>query len=103
MGKKHLEEFFISSIGSGENLKWELDNDLNLLDVGDKKTLLIADIVLSFIPKRKKEELFGDVDTDNVLDLLKKKRPDLYRILMNHPNGRNWVGKNIEGFKKRFL
>ena len=103
MSKIKLEEFFISSIGSGEKLKWELDNDVNLLQYADKTTIIAADIILALIPKRKKEEMFKDVNTNSILDLLKKERPDLFGILADHPNGIIWVGKNIENFKKRFF
>ena len=103
MSKIRLEEFFISSIGSGEKLKWELDNDVNLLQHADKTTIIAADIILALIPKRKKEEMFKDVNKNSILDLLKKERQDLHRILMTHPNGIIWVGKNIENFRKRFL
>lgn len=103
MSKANLEELFISSLGAGENLKWELDNNISLLNIVDKTILLAADVIFAFIPKRKKEELFEEIDTNSILDLLRKERSDLYSIIIQHPNGKIWVGRNIENFKKRFL
>jgi len=103
MSKINLEEFFISCLGSSENLLWELDNNINLIDSADKKVLIGIDIVLAFIPKSTKEEILGDVTSESILDLLQKERPDLHKILTEHPRGKIWVENQIEIFKKRFL
>ena len=103
MNKINLEEFFISCLGSGEDLKRDLNSGINLVDCADKKILALADFVLVFIPKSKKEELFEEVTSETILDLLKRDRPDLYKIIIDYPNGRIWVGKQIENFKERFL
>ena len=103
MGKINFEEIFLSFIGTGENTKWELDNNINILDLADKKVLLAADVILALIPKSTKEGVFDSTNTDLILDLLRKERPDIYKILIEHPIGRIWVADQIINFKKRFL
>ena len=102
MSKINLEEFFVSSLGSSENLKLELDRDINLVDTADKKILALADILFAFLPKSKKEELFRVVTSESILDLLRKERPDIHKILNEHQNGRTWINRRIEIFKVRF-
>ena len=102
MSKVNLEEFFISCLGSSENLPWELDNNISLVDTVDKKVLIGIDVVLAFIPKSTKEEILGDVTSESILDLLKKERPDIYKILNEHPKGKDWIKRQIEIFQKRF-
>lgn len=104
MDKKiNFEEIFLSFIGEGKKLKWQLDNNLNLIDLADKKVLLAADVLLAFIPKSTKEGVFEFTDTGSILDLLRRERPDIYKTLIEHPNGRIWVGDQIINFKGRFL
>jgi len=99
----NFEEIFILSLRSSELLQWQLVNNINLLEYADKKTLLAADVILALVPKYKRKEMLGDVDTNRIMDLLKKERPDLFLILTKHPNGRVWIAANVENFKKRFL
>jgi len=99
----NFEGIFLSFIGTGENLKWELDNNINILDLADKKVLLAADVLLAFIPKSTKEGVFESTDINSIFDLLKKERPDVYKTLIEHPIGRIWVGDQIINFKRRFL
>jgi len=47
--------------------------------------------------------MLGDIDINRIMDLLKRERPDLFLILIQHPNGRKWMGEQIENFRKRFL
>lgn len=103
MNKINLEEFFISCLGTGKDLQRDLNGNLNLIDTADKKVLLAADIILALIPKSRKEELFGDVTSESVLDLLRKERGDLYSIIIQYPRGVDWVKRQIEIFRKRFL
>lgn len=98
-----FEKFFLSCLGSGENLKWELDNNVNLLDVIDPKILFAADIILALISRSKKEEIVNGIDADRIIGILKRERNDLYSILVQHPRGREWIGIQIKNFKKRFL
>jgi len=104
MDKKiNFEDIFLSFIGDGKNTKWQLDNNLNILDLADKKVLLAADIILALIPISTKEGVFEFTDTNSILDLLRRERHDIYKILIEHPNGRIWVGDQIINFKRRFL
>lgn len=99
----NFNELFLLSLRSGELLQWQLVNNINLLEFADKKTLLAAEVLLALIPKSKRREMLGDIDINRILDLLKKERPDLYLIIIQHPNGRKWMGDQIENFRKRFL
>lgn len=103
MSKIDFDAVFLSFLKSGEKLKWELDNNVNLMEYADRKVLLIADLLLALIPKSKKQEIIGEKNVNSVLDLLKRERPDLYSIIISYPNGRAWVERNIENFKRRFL
>lgn len=103
MSKINLEEFFISCLGTVEDLQRDLNSNLNLVDIADKKILALVNIVLAFIPKHQKEEMFEDVTSETILDLLKKERPDLYSIVIQHPIGKEWIGRQIEILRKRFL
>jgi len=104
MDKKiNFEDIFLSFIGDGKNTKWQLDNNLNILDLADKKVLLAADVILALIPISTKEGVFEFTDTNSILDLLRRERPDIYNILIAHPRGRVWVGDQIINFKRRFL
>ena len=104
MDKKiSFEEIFLSFIGDGKKLQWELDNNINILDLADKKVLLAADVILAFIPESTKEGVFEYTDINSILDLLRKERPDIYKTLIEHPIGRVWVGDQIINFKRRFL
>lgn len=99
----NFEKIFISSLGSGENLKLEIDQNINLIDTADKKLLLGIDVLLGFISKSRKEEELGGIDADKILYLLEKERPDVYGIIRDNPNGKIWVASQIINFKKRFL
>ncbi len=99
----NIEQIFLSCLGSGKQLKWELDNNVNLVHTADKKVLMAIDVISSFISKSKKEEIFRDVSTKSVLDLLRKERPDLYGLIVDSPIGSEWVGRQILNFRKRFL
>lgn len=104
MDKKiNFEEIFLSFMGDGKKLQWQLNNNFNILDLADRKVLLAADVLLAFIPISTKEAVFESTDADSILDLLKRERNDLYEIIIKHPNGRVWVGDQIISFKKRFL
>lgn len=99
----NFDEIFLSALRSGELLQWQLTNNVNLVEFADKKTLLAVDVLLALIPKSKRRDMLGDVDTNRILNLLRKERPDLFLILAKHSNGRKWIEANIENFKKRFL
>jgi len=99
----NFEQVFLSCLGSSENLNWKITKNINLVESADKKVLIGIDVILSFISKQKKEETFKGVSTDSILILLKRERPDVYGIIMDNPNGKIWVAKQIENFKKRFL
>ncbi len=99
----NFDELFLLSLRSPELLQWQLANNIDLLESADKKTLLAAEVILALIPKSKRREMLGDIDTNRIMDLMKKERPDLYLILIQHPNGRKWIGEQIENFRKRFL
>jgi len=99
----NFEQVFLSCLGSSENLSWKITNNINLVESADKKVLVGIDVMLSFISKQKKEDIFIGISTDSILILLKRERPDVYGIIMDNPNGKIWVANQIENFKNRFL
>ena len=104
--ENEFEKIFLSCLGSGEILQWELDNDVNLVTYNEQKNHGIFSMVgmlFVFIPKKTKEEMFKDITSETIMDILRRERQDLYSILSKHPEGRKWVKKQIENFKKRFL
>jgi hypothetical protein len=42
----------------------------------------------------------SQLNSPNVLILLQEKRPDLYRELVTHPRGRQWLEWNLDKFRK---
>ena len=98
-----FEQVFLSCLGSSDNLSWKITNNINLVDQADKKVLIGIDVMLSFISKQKKEEIFRGVSTDSILILLKRERPDVYGIIADYPQGKIWVANQILNFRKRFL
>ena len=108
MTQNNFEQMFLSFLGSsGEMLQWELDNNINLAEYSEQKNPKVfsaAGMLLAFIPKKTKEEMFKDITSESILDILRRKKQDFYKIIITHPNnGRVWVHNQIQNFKKRFL
>ena len=106
MSKINVEEIFLSTLGSPEKLEWYLKNNVDLVkyvEVQWSKSLIIADMVIAMIPKEKRKEMVGDIDPNRIIKILEKDRPDLFEILQKYPNGVDWIKKNIENFRGRFL
>ena len=106
MAQNNFEQIFLSCLGSGELLTWELNNDINLVSYLEQKnpqTFSIVIFLLAFVPKKSKQEMFNEITPEGIFDILKRERQDLYRIIIAHPKGNIWVVKQIENFKKRFL
>ena len=102
----NFEEIFLSFMGDGKKLQWELDNYINLVDyceMTNRKAFHFFNILFSLIPEHRKEAIFGDVTSESILDLLKKERPDIHEIIMRHPRGVQWVRDQVENFKKRLF
>lgn len=99
----NFDELFLLSLRSSKLLQWQIVNNIDLLEFADKKTLLAAEVILALIPKYKRKEMLGDIDANKILVLLKKERSDLYLIIIQHPNGRKWIGEQVENFRERFL
>ena len=101
-----VEPIFLSLLGSVNKLKWYLDNQIDLVDYIYKTSpgsMGMVDIVLTFISKSKRKELLKDFNTDRILGILKRQRPNLYKVLVNHQSGRRWLGDQIKGFRRKFL
>ncbi len=109
MSKIKFEDFFLIALGDGKDdcmLKWYLETKIDLvyyLDSTHSQIMNVADFILAFISKEKRKEMIGDPSSARILKILEIKRPKLYKTLIQHPRGREWVEFNIENFKKRFL
>ena len=104
--KKKIEGVFLNALGNSGKLKWYLEENINLINyLKSTNTGLMAIVNLSFafVPKSTKREFLSDFNTDRILGLLKRQRPDLYKVLISHHNGRLWLGEQILNFKKYFL
>ena len=107
MSKKiDIESLFLSSLGSANRLQWYLENNVDLVryiySVWPGHMTLI-DITVAVIPKSKRRELLKDFNSRKILGILRRQRPDIYNILMNHRLGKNWVEEQIVGFRRKFL
>ena len=102
MNKKivDIESLFLSSLGSSQKLKWYLRNNINLIN---NISSIWLDLTIAAIPKYKRREILSDFNTDRILGILKRQRPDLYKILVSDPSGRLWLGNQIAGFRRKFL
>jgi len=107
MGKKlNFNEIFLSCLGSGKKLKWEIDNNINLVHYAKQNNgplFSLINFFTYFVPKYKKQELFKDVSSRSIMDLLEKERPDIHKKIMEHSHGINWVDNQIINFKKELL
>jgi len=106
MDATRFEEIFLSSLGSIEKLKWYLENNIdviNYLQQTQSKYLFGADVLMSFIPKKRKKEIAEKFNQQRILYLIQINRPDLYPIMLKYPNSSIWLNQQIEFFKKRFL
>ncbi len=104
--KINLEESFVSTLGSEQKLKWYLQYDINVvnyLDQNKSNYMAFFDMMLAFIPKKRKLEMIGDMSVGRILKLMENKRPELHKILMRHPKGMSWMNNQIRLFKERFL
>jgi len=106
MGKINVEELFLSTLGSAEKLNFYLEKNVDIVkyvEIQWPKSLALADLALALIPKEKRKEMVGDVNSGRIINILEKDRPDLFEVLQKYPNGKVWIEQNIENFRKRFL
>ena len=106
MGKINVEKLFLSALGSKKKLKWYLKKNVHLLEYIEiqwPKSLILVDVAIALIPKEKRKEMVGDIDAGRIINILEKDRPDLFEVLKKYPNGKDWIEKNIENFRGRFL
>lgn len=107
--KVKFENFFLIALGDGKNdsmLKWYLETKIDLvyyLDSTQSQIMNVADFILAFIPKDKRREMVGDTSSRRIIKIIEQERPKLYKTLIQHPKGVEWVEFNIENFKRRFL
>ena len=104
--KIDLEQIFLSFLGSVKKLEYYLKNNIDLVKYiyqTSPAPMAVIDLTLAFIPKSKRKEILKDFTIDRVLGLLKRQRPDIYKVLINYPNGRFWLSAQIFSFKKHFL
>jgi hypothetical protein len=102
----NLEEFFLSTLRSNEKLEWYLKHNVNVVNYIDAKWpeyMAIADLTLALIPKDKIKRMLNDITSKRILEIIEKERPDLYKTITTHPNGRRWLVAQIGNFHKRFL
>ncbi len=100
-----IEKLFVSSLGSAENLKWYLDDDVNLvnyLNAMNPRLMFLISMTASAIPKGMLTSEIGKFDFFCVLKILKKERPDLHKIL-DTKKGLVWLDREINNFKRYFL
>lgn len=100
MKKIDVESIFLSLLGSVNILKWYLKNNIDSISYIPS---LWLDLTVAAIPKYKRRELLSDFNIDRVLDILKRQRQDLYKVLIDHPHGRRWLGEQIVEFRRKFL
>ena len=109
MKKINFENFFLIALGTNRDdikLRWYLKHKINLvhyLDSNQAQIMDVTDFILRLTPKEKRKEMVGDTSSVRILKILEIKRPKLYKTLIQHPRGREWVEFNIENFKRRFL
>lgn len=99
-----FEQIFLAGLHSNQKLKWYLQYDINLVNYLDSawpKYMAATDLLVALIPKHKVKEILEDIDKKRILEILKKERPDLYKTLTTVNT--DWLERQIENFKKRFL
>ena len=109
MSKINFENFFLTALGDRKDdrmLKWYLETKIDLvyyLDSTQAQIMGVTDFILKLVPKEKRKEIVGDPSSARILKLLEVERPKLYKTLIQHPRGVEWLEFNIENFKRRFL
>ena len=101
-----VESIFLSLLGQKEKLEWYLKNQTDLMKYIYQTSpgyMAIVDTAFLFIPKQKRKELLKDFNVDRLMGVLKRQRLDLYKVLVNFPNGRGWLSDQIKGFRGKFL
>jgi len=90
------------SMASPDELKMLIDNDVTLCDIMKEKVPWVFKLAKSIIRESKKdvETIFSEYNAEKLLEVLRKKRPDLAGVIMNHSNGMVWLERNIEDFKR---
>ena len=90
------------SMASPDELKMLIDNDVTLCDIMKEKVPWVFNLAKSIIRESKKdvETIFSEYNAEKLLEVLRKKRPDLAGVIMNHSNGMVWLERNIEDFKR---
>lgn len=87
---------------SPDELKMLIDSDVTLCDIMKEKVPWVFKLAKSIIRESKKdvETIFSEYNAEKLLEVLRKKRPDLAGVIMNHSNGMVWLERNIEDFKR---
>lgn len=106
MKKLNLEEIFISALGTKQRLKWYLVHRINVvsyMEANNPGIMSLIGLAVAFIPKKKRVEIIGGIDSKRLLETLKKERPELHGMIIDHPDGRIWLDQQVMMFRKRFL
>jgi len=101
-----IEELFVSALGSASKLKWFLDNDINLivyLNARWSQFMFLATTTINLIPKNKLKAEIGEINSQRILKLIERERPDLHSLILKHSNGLNWLDREINNFKNYFF
>jgi len=43
----------------------------------------------------------GDITSEDIINQLRKSRPDILGVIINHPQGRRWLDKQVVELKKK--
>lgn len=90
--RKELEELFLLCMGNKERLKYYIDNDINLWEYVSENYPIFVQFgknLATIRPDLKQEA--SNITHQDLLDLLKKKRPDLYQVIDSE--GMEWFRK----------
>ncbi len=96
-----IEEIFLKCLGSAEKLKQYISQDIDLINYIKTKYGVLIGLAAGFLANRK--DLLNELKSithGDILEFLKRRRPDLYQILQTE-EGKNWFKKQkFENFFK---
>ena len=87
-----FEDIFIHCLGSPERLRFYIDDNVDLASYVKEKYQPYIRLAKVFIPNHQNiaEEARG-LDHQRVLDILFRKRPDLWQTVMDCSQGMRWL------------
>jgi len=98
--KPIIEEIFLKCLGSKERLIQYINQDINLAEYVQSKYGFYLNLALMFLRNRPYIiNQLKSITKEDILDLLKRRRPDLYQVLQTK-KGKEWLKK--QDFSKFF-